>query len=84
LVAPGDSAGDVSEGVCSLLVGEVDIEQVADHLHLQYYRGEMLGIEGHLEFVLVVVHLDDTVIVLEGPVPLLRLPVVLDLDITHG
>ncbi|GMR45234.1 hypothetical protein PMAYCL1PPCAC_15429 [Pristionchus mayeri] len=57
LVAPGCISGYMPEGVLSLLVSAMNVEQMADHFNLNLIRSEVLRVQGYFELVLVVEHL---------------------------
>ncbi|GMR35716.1 hypothetical protein PMAYCL1PPCAC_05911 [Pristionchus mayeri] len=69
-VAARDPSGHVSAVFRSLRVLAANVDETADHLHLNFLWREILSIQVHLELILVVDHLDDSVIRLERPVPL--------------
>ena len=78
LVRTVDLSADGSELVSARLVRAVDEELLSDDLHLNLLGSEEGGIESDLKLVSGVVHLDDSIGVLERPVPLVSGPVVVD------
>ena len=84
LVGTMDLAGDGSELVRAFFVTAVHEQLSADHLGLNLLGSEELDIESDLELVVRVVHSNDSIGILERPVPHIRGVVVSDRNSGHG
>jgi len=83
-VGPVHFARNLAVGVASNRVTSVHHQLVTNHSHLNFFGREKLAVQVNLEAVFGVQQLDNTVVVLQRPVPLLTGPVVSERNhITH-